>query len=165
MDRTAFLIGEAAKVSGLSVKTIRYYEQVGLIPKAARTDGGTHTGGHRLYSEADVGRLRFIRHARLVALGLADIRELLALAERKGCPSSQPEYQEVLSRHLREIDERVRHLLGLRTVIESLISAARQPKNRWCSWGTCGCMAKTGSTLSFQRLSAGPRKKGLRAAR
>jgi len=127
MDRTAFLIGEAAKASGLSVKTIRHYEQVGLIPKAARTNGGSRTGGHRLYSQADVGRLRFIRQARLVALGLPDIRELLALAERKGCPASLPEYQKVLSKHLRDIDECVRHLLGLRAVIEDLLSAAPQP--------------------------------------
>ena len=151
MDQTVFFIGEAAKVSGLSVKTIRYYEEVGLIPKAARTDGGTHTGGHRLYTEADIARLRFIRHARLVELGLADIRELLALAGRKSCPGGLPEYQEVLNRHLREIDGRMRHLMGLRTVIEDLISAARLPKNPWRSWGTCGCMPKTESTLSLRK--------------
>ena len=155
-----FLIGKAAKASDLSVKTIRYYEEIGLIPKAERSNGGVHTGGHRLYTEADVGRLKFIHHARLFGLRLADIRKLLALADSKGCPSKQPEYREMLGRHLREIDERIRHFLGLRTVIEGLMSPARQPAGRKCSWGSCGCMRQAGSTASRLSLSTGPRKKG-----
>jgi DNA-binding transcriptional MerR regulator len=104
-----------------------------------------HTGGHRLYGEVDVGRLRFIHHARLLRLSLADIRELLALADGKGCPSGQAEYQNILKRHLHEIDERVRHLLGLRSAIEDLIAPARRSEGQKCSWGTCACMGKTTS--------------------
>ncbi len=122
-------IGDAAKAAGLTVKTIRYYEEISLIPKAGRTNGGAHTGGNRVYTEADVGRLRFIHHARLFGLALADIRELLALADSKGCPGKQPEYREILGRQLREIDERVRHLLGLRTAIEALMAPARRSKD------------------------------------
>lgn len=133
-------IGDAAKAAGLTVKTIRYYEEIGLIPKAGRTNGGAHTGGNRVYTEADVGRLRFIHHARLFGLALADIRELLALADSKGCPGKQPVYRKIFGRHLREIDERVRHLLGLRTAINDLVSPARQRKGRKCSWSTCECM-------------------------
>ena len=142
MNARSFSIGEAAKASRLSVKTIRYYEEIGLIPKAKRSNGGVHTAGHRVYSEADVGRLRFICHARLFGLGLADIRKLLALADGKGCPSRQPEYREILRRHLHEIDERIRHHLGLRAAIENLVSPARQSKSQKCSWSTCGCMAQ-----------------------
>jgi len=82
MDRRAagLSIGDAAEATGLSVKTIRYYEQIGLIPKAARTNGGSHTGGHRIYREPDLGRLRFIHHARLFGLGLADIRGVMLIA-------------------------------------------------------------------------------------
>ena len=141
--RVTFSIGEAAHASGLSVKTIRYYEEIGLIPKATRTNGGVHMGGHRIYTGADVGRLRFIHHARLLGLSLAEIRELFSLAEDKGCPSRQPEYQEILGKHLHEIDERVRHLLGLRIAIEGLMSSARQPEAQECSWCTCGCMRPT----------------------
>ncbi len=147
MERTDLPIGAVARLSGLSVKTIRYYEEVGLIPKAARTNGGVHTGGHRVYSEADLGRLKFVHHARLCDLSLADIRKLLAVAERKGCPSSQPEYQEVLKSHLRKIDERIRHLLEVRTVIGGMMSAARQPLSCRCSWSTCACMRHAGLTL------------------
>ena len=94
----------------------------------------------RVYTEAGVGRLRFIHHARLFGLNLSDIRKLLALADGKGCPSEQPEYREILRRHLHEIDERVQHLLGLRAAIEDLVSPARRRKGQQCSWNTCGCM-------------------------
>jgi len=45
-------IGEAARHLGINPKTIRYYEEIGLIPKAGRTTGGVHTRGHRVYNEA-----------------------------------------------------------------------------------------------------------------
>ncbi len=140
MDGRILSIGAAAAASGLPVKTIRYYEEIGLIPRATRTNGGAHGSGRRIYNDADVGRLRFVHHARLFGLNLADIRELLALAEGKGCPSQQPEYREILRRHLDEIDERVRHLLGLRAAIEGLISPARRANAQECSWNTCACI-------------------------
>ena len=135
-------IGEAAKASGLTAKTIRYYEQIGLIPKARRRGSAAapHTGGDRIYSEDDIGRLRFIRHARLVDLSLADIRELLDIADKAGCPSEHPAYSDVLKRHRRQIDERINHLLGLRTVVQNLLSPARQMNSETCTWSTCSCM-------------------------
>ncbi len=140
MARHQFSIGDAARASGLTVKTIRYYEEIGLIPKAPRHNGGAHTGGNRVYSEPVVGLLGFIRRARLLGLSLAEIRELLALADGRGCPSRQPEYQAILRQHVREIDERIRHLLGLRSAMEALMSPARRPNGQACSWETCGCM-------------------------
>lgn len=140
MNGKTLSIGEAAAASGLPVKTIRYYEEIGLIPHAVRTNGSLHGGGHRIYGDADVGRLRFIQHARLFGLSLAEIRELLALADGKGCPSRQPEYRTILGRHLNGIDERVRHLLGLRAAIEKLMSPAGPANATECSWGTCACM-------------------------
>ena len=140
MNVRGYKIGDAAAASGLTVKTIHYYEQIGLIPRAQRRNSGAHTGGNRVYGEADVGRLRFVYHARLLGLGLADIRELLALADGKGCPGGQPEYEQVLRRHVDGIDDRIRHLLGLRATIEVLLSPQRRPKGEACSWSTCECM-------------------------
>lgn len=148
MDARGYRIGKAAEASGVTVKAIHYYEQIGLIPKARRRNSGAHTGGNRIYGEADVGRLRFIRHARLLGLSLADIRELLAAADGKGCASDQPEYQEVLRRRLHEIDERVDHLLGLRAALEGLLSPERKPKEQACSLNTCECMEPANSPSS-----------------
>ena len=160
MEARAFSIGDAAAASGLPVKTIRYYEEIGLIPRAVRTKGGARGNGRRIYNDAYVGRLRFIHHARLLGLSLADIRELLALAEAKGCPSRQPEYRKVLQRHVNEIDDRVRHLLGLRAAIEGLMAPARHGNAAECSWDTCACMTPAQPASSTRTSSDRRRLKG-----
>ncbi len=142
MEVRQISIGQAAKSTGLSVKTIRYYEQIGLIPKALRHDNGARTGGNRVYSEADVGRLRFIHHARMLDLSLDDIRELLAIADQQGCPGDQPDYQRLLAQHLERIDKRITHLLGLRERIEGLISRERASGGEPCTWNTCDCLPR-----------------------
>jgi len=147
MAARGYRIGKIAEESGVTVKAIRYYEKIGLIPQALRDNSGSHTGGNRVYSAADLGRLRFIRHARLLGLSLAEIRRLLVVAGRSGCPSTQPEYQEMLRRHIDEIDERVDHLLGLRASLEGLLSLERNPVQP-CSLNTCACMAPVRSTAS-----------------
>ncbi|MFC3631743.1 Cu(I)-responsive transcriptional regulator [Paracoccus angustae] len=67
-------IGQASEASGVSAKMIRYYEQTGLIPRAARRDSG-----YRDYDDADVHRLRFIRGARDLGFTVEQIGDLLAL--------------------------------------------------------------------------------------
>ncbi len=76
-------IGRASKMSGVSTKMIRYYEQTGLIPKAAR-----HDSGYRDYDDADVHRLRFIRRSRDLGFTVEQIGELLGLWSDRSRASS-----------------------------------------------------------------------------
>lgn len=69
-------IGLAAKQSGVSIETIRYYEREGIVPKPGRA-----ANGRRVYSPAEVGRLRFIKRCRDLGFCIADARQLLALSE------------------------------------------------------------------------------------
>ncbi|HET8717237.1 MAG TPA: MerR family transcriptional regulator [Nocardioidaceae bacterium] len=87
-------IGEVAETVGLSLRTIRYYEEVGLITPSART-----TGGFRLYSETDVARLRLIRRMKPLGFSLDDMREVLAVLDRleNGSPTDG-ELQELIGR-------------------------------------------------------------------
>ncbi|MDE2229293.1 MAG: Cu(I)-responsive transcriptional regulator [Alphaproteobacteria bacterium] len=71
-------IGEVATQAGVSPKTIRYYESVGLIPTAARRNNG-----YRAYNEADVNTLRFVQRGRELGFSVAEIEELLALWRNK----------------------------------------------------------------------------------
>ncbi|HIW63343.1 MAG TPA: MerR family transcriptional regulator [Candidatus Stackebrandtia excrementipullorum] len=76
MTRDLMQIGEVAERTRLSLRTIRYYEEVGLIVPSART-----SGGFRLYTDADVDRLRFVRRLKPLALSLEQIRDLVAAIE------------------------------------------------------------------------------------
>ncbi|MBX9747487.1 MAG: MerR family transcriptional regulator, partial [Hyphomonadaceae bacterium] len=74
-------IGDVSKKTGLKIPTIRFYEQEGLIGPPPRSQSG-----RRLYAEADVRRLTFVRHARTLGFELPDIRSLLELADHPDRP-------------------------------------------------------------------------------
>ena len=71
-------IGEVATQAGVSAKTIRYYESVGLIPAAVRSDNG-----YRSYSQTDLHTLRFIHRAREMGFSVAEVEDLLTLWRNK----------------------------------------------------------------------------------
>jgi len=138
MTASTFSIKQAAEAAGLTTKTIRYYEQEGLIPRAARTNRAARTGGNRTYGEPDIERLRFVRNARLLGLGLSEIRNLLALAEG-GCPSDDPLYVETLAGHLERIDASIARLRALRNAVARFLARAETGMSG-CSNSGCGCM-------------------------
>ncbi len=107
-------IGELSRRTGVKVPTIRYYEQIGLLPDPPRTDGK-----QRRYGLDEVKRLIFIRHARELAFDVEDIKQLLALSEtpQRSCH----EADSIAIRHLAEIEERIARLEALRDELRRMV--------------------------------------------
>lgn len=108
-------IGEAAQRSGLPPKTIRYYEESGLIRPATRA-----ANGYRDYSDADVHKLKFVRHARELGFTVQQCTELLSLYEDKQRHAA--DVKALASRHLADIDAKLADLNKLRTTLSHLVS-------------------------------------------
>jgi len=106
-------IGTAAAKSGLPAKTIRYYEEVGLV-KATRS-----TNGYREYAEADVHKLRFLKRARNLGFSVEECRQLLSLYEDKTRESA--EVKAIAQTKLDELETRLRELTELRNTLRHLV--------------------------------------------
>ena len=114
MQTREFSIGEAARESGVKVPTIRYYEEIGLLPKIARSEGN-----RRFYDAGDLRRLAFIRHARELGFDVEAIRTLLSLQDR---PSQSCESADAIARaRLADVEHRITRLELLRTELETMI--------------------------------------------
>jgi len=100
-------IGELAKQADCQVVTIRYYEKEGLLEAPVRTEGG-----YRLYSEADVDRLKFIRHCREHGMSLADIKLLLGLREAPDRDCSA--VGSLIDKHIADVDQQIHSLTKLK---------------------------------------------------
>jgi MerR family copper efflux transcriptional regulator len=103
-------IGQAAAASGISAKTIRYYEDTGLVPVADRTGAG-----YRVYNENDVHTLRFIQRARRLGFSMGSIRQLLTLWQDRNRASA-----EVKVLALAQMAELNQKLVGLRAMKRTL---------------------------------------------
>lgn len=108
-------IGKLAAATGVKVPTIRYYEQIGLLPAAERSEGN-----QRLYGRATRERLSFIRHARDLGFPLDAIRELLSLADDPDRPCAEADI--IAARQLAAVRERIARLEALRTELERMVA-------------------------------------------
>lgn len=105
-------IGEASAATGVSAKMIRHYESVGLIPQASRT-----FAGYRLYADADLHRLRFIRRARNLGFSMKQIEALLALWGDRDRASS--EVKALALAHAEELGARILEMQAMqRTLVD-----------------------------------------------
>ena len=108
-------IGEAARQSGVKVTTIRYYEQIGLLSAALRTEAN-----RRSFGAAELRRLVFIRHARELGFEVEAIRTLLALQDH---PEQSCATADALAKaHLIEVEHRIASLMALRAELERMIT-------------------------------------------
>ncbi len=106
---TGITIGELAKELRLNPKTIRYYEELGLLPEPRRSPSG-----YRLYSGAEIERLRLILRAKLLGLSLAEIKELVDYAIDGRCGSLENRLLALVEVKLGEIDRRIADLTVMR---------------------------------------------------
>ncbi|MER5760585.1 heavy metal-responsive transcriptional regulator [Streptomyces sp. NPDC002082] len=119
-------IGDLATRSGLTAKTIRFYEQAGLVPEPPRT-----SGGYRNYPEQAVTRLAFIRDAQHAGLTLAEIRGVLAVRDSGEAPCGH--VSTLIDEHLKEIDRRMAELRDTRAALRDLARRAAETDPASCT--------------------------------
>ena len=125
MNDTAFPIGALARSVGCKVQTIRYYEQIGLLPPARRT-----VGAQRRYGETHRQKLSFIRHARELGFPLPAIRELLALADQEDSDCERAD--RIARRQLEAVERRISMLESLRAELQRMLNHRHGRRIREC---------------------------------
>jgi MerR family transcriptional regulator, copper efflux regulator len=118
-------IGEAAARSGVPAKTIRYYEDVGLIGPAPRAGNG-----YRDYGQRDVHVLRFVQRARSLGFSVQDCRQLLALYQDPARASA--EVKALTERRMAEIDRKIQELAGMRATLLALAESCHGDQRPEC---------------------------------
>jgi len=111
----SYRIGELAAIVGMTERTIRYYEEVGLLDSVKRLEGGT-----RIYTDEDVRRLKFIRKLKVLGLSLQEMTELESIYRpERSNRAVLPRIIELLDSHLETVDGRISELQALRAEIRS----------------------------------------------
>ena len=110
-----FSIGEMAKTGNCKVQTVRYYEQIGLLPTPAR-----NRGNQRQYKQAHLDRIRFIRHSRELGFSLQQIRTILDLSDDRA--RSCGDIDQIARDHLRAVESKITRLQSLRSELKRMIS-------------------------------------------
>ena len=118
-------IGRLAQAAGCKVQTVRYYEQIGLLPPPARSEGN-----QRLYARSDVDRLAFIRHARELGFPLQAIRDLLSLSDEpeQSCAAADS----IARDQLEQVERRIARLEALKSELERMIAQCQGDRIAEC---------------------------------
>ena len=118
-------IGDLARATGCKIQTIRYYEQIGLMPEPVRT-----AGNQRRYGQAHIERLSFIRHSRELGFSLDAIRELLSLSDRPEQPCDAVD--RLARRQLEQVEQRLSRLSVLKAELERMLEQCAGGRVRDC---------------------------------
>ncbi|EDP64809.1 probable transcriptional regulator [alpha proteobacterium BAL199] len=138
---TVLSIGQVAQIAGCNVRTVRYYEQVGLLKPPVRSGGN-----QRQYTVAEVKRLMFIRHARELEFPLDTIRDLLALSDQ---PNQSCETVTTVARaQLNKVERRLKRLTALKRELESMV--------RQCAGGAMSDCRIVEALADYPSNGAGP---------
>jgi MerR family transcriptional regulator, copper efflux regulator len=109
-----FNVGEAARLSKVSPKMVRHYEALGLLPAVSRTDAG-----YRQYTDREVHTLRFIRRARDLGFGMAEIEQLLKLWQNRRRPSAS--VRRIALEHIAALDAKMAEMAAMRATLQRLV--------------------------------------------
>lgn len=109
-----YSIGQIARVTNCKVQTVRYYEKIGILPQAQRTEGN-----QRIYDHTHLDRLKFIRHSRELGFSLDQIRDILALRDTPA--HSCGEVNQIAQAHLREVESKIERLTDMRKELKRMI--------------------------------------------
>ncbi len=148
--KVGLTIGELAGELQLNPKTIRYYEEVGLLPEPRRSDSG-----YRLYSKYEMERLRLVKRAKLLGLSLAEIKELVEYAIDGRCDVMEDRLLSLVQAKLGEIDQKIEDLVtfrdNLRQYHQDLSSRTPSGSGQGTTTATlCQCLGKEAESLGKQ---------------
>lgn len=118
MNATTFTVGQLARATNTKAVTIRYYEQLGLLPSASR-----NASGYRQYSMEELDRLLFIRRSRALGFSLDDIRQLLGLADHRQASCTPVDTK--VAEQLDQVRMRIRDLQDLEQELQRLLSCCQ----------------------------------------
>jgi Cu(I)-responsive transcriptional regulator len=123
-EKRTMNVGAAARRSGLPAKTVRYYEEIGLIrPERAGN-------GYRSYSHDDVHRLAFLARARKLGFSIDDCRQLMALYQDRSRASQ--DVRAIATAHVTAIEEKIRELQSMRATLQKLVHACHGDERPNC---------------------------------
>lgn len=139
-----FTVGEVARCVGVTPKTVRHYEAIGLLPRIRRG-----ANGYRYFRLDDLNRLLFIQRAKVLGLSLDEIDELVQVAEDGHCARTRAELAEILADKLADCTRRIEELVAFREQIEAdeqKLDDAENEHNASCCPScaafapSCGCV-------------------------
>jgi len=129
-----FTIGNVAKATGVAAKTIRYYEEIGVLPPPTRT-----ASGYRQYDAPGLQRVRFIRRARTLGLPLRDLKTLTAMLNGGPRPSLRPRLLALVRQQRSAVRDQIADLLLLQAELERVLRRPVAPAHERRIKG-CQCL-------------------------
>lgn len=122
---TEYAIGKLSKLTDCKIPTIRYYEEIGLLPAADR-----NAGNQRRYNDQHLLKLRFIRHARALGFDLEAIRELVQYSDAPNHHCHDAD--QVARRHLKEVERKILRLQSLQSELQRMLDLCQHSGDKRC---------------------------------